>query len=339
MHMPDDTVFISADEMLARFSRILLSTGFTESRAKQCAEIFTASSIDGVYSHGVNRFAVFVNYVKKGYVQPAAIPVLKNKLGAIEQWDGCLGPGPLNATIATQRAMQLSMESGIGCVALSNTNHWMRGGSYGWQAAKAGYGFIGFTNTIANMPAWGALDRKLGNNPLVIALPYKSEAIVLDMAMSQYSFGALELAKMKQETLPVNGGFDITNNLSRDPAAIIESKRSLAIGYWKGTGMALLMDMLAAVLSGGLATHEISKQEVEYGLSQVFIAIDIAKLGDRSAITAVLENIIHDYHQSAVADEGYKIIYPGERVLETRERNLQNGIPVIKQVWEEIVQL
>jgi 3-dehydro-L-gulonate 2-dehydrogenase len=261
---------------------------------------------------------------------------LKNKAGAIEQWDGNLGPGPLNALAATERAMSISDESGIGCVALSNTNHWMRGGTYGWHAAKKGYAFIGFTNTIANMPAWGGLDRKLGNNPLVIAMPYKNEAVVLDMAMSQYSFGALYQARMKNERLAVNGGFDISGNLTDDPSAIIESKRSLPVGHWKGAGMALLLDMLAAILSGGLATHEVSSREVEYGLSQVFMAINISKLGPLSNMNLVLGSIINDYHQSAIIGAGVKIVYPGERVLETRMRNMRDGIPVIRTIWEEI---
>jgi 3-dehydro-L-gulonate 2-dehydrogenase len=215
----------------------------------------------------------------------------------------------------------------------------MRGGTYGWKAAKAGYAFIGFTNTIANMPAWGALNSKLGNNPLVIALPYKEEAIVLDMAMSQYSFGTMEFAKMENRMLGQDGGFDINGKPTRDPSAIIESKRPLSIGYWKGAGLALLLDMLAAILSGGLSTHEITSREIEYGLSQVFIAINVLKLGDHSAMAVVLENIIHDYHQSIAADPNNKIIYPGERVLETRKRNEKEGIPVLKGVWEEIMKL
>ena len=325
--------------MQFEFTRILEKFGFNPVKAIKCAEIFTASSVDGVYTHGVNRFAKFVDYIQKGYVDPHAEPTLRNKSGGLEQWNGNLGPGPLNAIIATERAMQISVENGIGCVGLSNTNHWMRGGTYGWHAAKAGFIFIGFTNTIANMPAWSAVDSRLGNNPLVIALPYNDEAIVLDMAMSQYSFGSLDLKKMKNETLPVHGGYDKHGNLTQDPATILESQRPLPIGFWKGAGLSLLLDLVAAILSGGLSTHEVSKREVEYGLSQVFIAIDISKLGNHSLIATVIENVIMDYHQSVPEDEKKKIIYPGERVLATRKRNLENEIPVMGEVWEEIIKL
>lgn len=332
-------ISIPAKEMQECFTAILLKEGFTQDRALQCSVNFTSNSVDGIYTHGVNRFLKFIQYVKKGFVKADAMPSLENRCGGLEQWNGNLGPGILNAMHATEIVMRLAKQNGIGCVALRNTNHWMRGGTYGWQAAKAGYVFIGWTNTIANMPAWGAKDARLGNNPLVMALPNNEGAIVLDMAMSQYSYGALELSAMKNETLSVSGGFDIEGTLTKSPSAIIASNRPLPIGYWKGSGLALLLDLLATILSGGLPTHEISKKEIEYGLSQVFIAIDISKLGNHSAIAKIIEEILNDYHQSVPVEESKKIIYPGERVLLTRKNNLANGIPVMKKVWDEISQL
>ena len=338
--MPNNnTILIAPRQMQERFTAILLNLGFTKERANACAEIFTANSVDGIYTHGVNRFPRFVQYVKDGYVKPHATPSLKNKFGGMEQWDGNLGPGPLNAIHATETAMQLARQNGIGCVALANTNHWMRGGTYGWQAAKAGFVFIGITNTIGVMPAWGAIDAKLGNNPFVMALPYRDEAIVLDMAMSQYSFGAMELAVFKNENLAVQGGYNMEGELTNDPAAILASKRPLPIGYWKGAGLSLLLDILATVLSGGLAGHEITKTAVESNISQVFIAIDISKLGNHSLISKTVAGIIEDYHQSVAADASKKITYPGERVLQSRKNNLANGIPVLKKVWDGILEL
>ena len=270
-------------------------------------------------------------------MNPDAVPTLKHKFEGIEQWNGNLGAGPSNAIHATNNAMKLAKKHGIGCVAMANSNHWMRGGTYGWQAAKAGFVFIAWTNTTANMPAWGATDAKLGNNPLVLALPFQDEAIVLDMAMSQFSFGAMELAAMKNEKLPVVGGYDKAGNLTDDPNLILESWRSIPVGYWKGAGLSLLLDILAAVLSSGLSTHEISKKDAEMAASQVFIAIDLSKLGTQSSITQIIENIINDYHQSNAIDDSRKITFPGERVLQTRKKNLEKGVPVLENVWSEIL--
>lgn len=332
-------ILVQVKEMQERLNGILLKEGFTGERAAECAAVFTGNSVDGISTHGINRFPRFVEYIRKGYIHIQTAPSLKHKFGGIEQWNGNLGPGILNALHATGRVLQLAEEFGIGCVALNNTNHWMRGGTYGWKAAKAGYVFIGWTNTIGNMPAWGAKDARLGNNPLVIALPFKDEAIVLDMAMSQFSFGAMELAAMKNEKLPVNGGFDKEGMITDNPIAILASRRPLPVGYWKGAGLALLLDLLATVLAGGLATHEITSKKVEYGLSQVFVAIDISKLADHSAIAAVIENVINDYHQSVLTDPSGTILYPGERVLAIRKNNLINGIPVAKKIWDQVNQL
>jgi 3-dehydro-L-gulonate 2-dehydrogenase len=333
-----ENIVVSSEEMKKTFHDILIKNGMNDQKGMQCAEIFTANSVDGVYTHGVNRFPRFIEYIRKGYVKIDAEPVLKNKIGSIEQWDGQLGPGPLNAQYATTRAMQLASENGLGCVALANTNHWMRGGTYGWYAAQKGFVFIGWTNTIANMPAWGAIDCKLGNNPLVIALPYNNEAIVMDMAMSQFSFGAMELAIIKNEKLSQPGGYDKQGNLTNDPSAIIQSKRSLPVGYWKGAGFSLLLDLLATILSGGSSTHDLGKKEAEFGVSQVFICIDLSKLQSQQTIRQAVETIIHDYHQS-IAVEGSKIVYPGEQVLMKRKNNVENGIPVVKEIWESILKL
>ncbi len=332
-------VRIAHEEMEKIFFKILSSRGFTEEKSASIARVFTDNSLDGVYSHGVNRFARFIKYIDAKIININAEPAKKFSAGAIEQWDGNSGTGILNALFSTERAMKIADEFGIGCVALSNTNHWMRGGTYGRHAAKAGYTFIGWTNTTRNMPAWGAVDFRLGNNPLVISAPFKNDAIVLDMAMSQFSYGKMEAAKEKNSLLPYPGGFNKEGNLTNDPAEILETWRALPIGYWKGAGLALLLDLLAAILSGGLSTHEISRSEHEHNVSQIFFAVNVSKLGDRSAISKTVSTIIEDYQSSVPAAGSGKILFPGERAMFTRKENIETGIPVEQNIWNEIIKL
>jgi 3-dehydro-L-gulonate 2-dehydrogenase len=334
-----EIIRITFEQMMKEFHRILLKYDFTPEKANICARIFAESSLDGIYTHGVNRFYAFIKYIKEKCINVHAEPEKKNSIGAFEQWDGNLGPGPLNALKCTDRSMELAKEFGIGCVALSNTNHWMRGGTYGWRAAKAGFVFIGWTNTIGIMPAWGAVDSRLGNNPIVLGLPYNDEAIVIDMALSQFSYGKMEIAKSKAVPLPVPGGYNKDGVMTTNAAEILESGRPLPIGYWKGAGLALLLDILASVLSGGFPTHEISKHKYEHGISQVFIAIDLSKLGANSVISSTINQIIENYHSSIHESESVEILYPGERVLNTRKENLLHGIPVNKTIWNKILTL
>jgi len=326
---------IQYQTMQTTFYEILLRYGFSQEKARTCASIFADNSLDGVYTHGVNRFPRFVKYVTEGHVHPESEAVCVSAVGCIEQWDGRLGPGPLNAIQCTDRAMEIASAQGMGCVAIANTNHWMRGGTYGWKAARKGFVFIGWTNTTANMPTWGALNSKLGNNPLVIAVPYQDEAIVLDMAMSQYSYGMLEFYQLKNQQLPVHGGFTTEGELTTDPSAIIKSQRILPVGYWKGAGLSLLLDILATILSGGLSVSGISKQKAEIGASQVFIAIALSKLKNFATISSAISQIITDYHDST-PEKGSTILYPGEKVMKVRKENASDGIPVLNSVWEEI---
>jgi 3-dehydro-L-gulonate 2-dehydrogenase len=324
---------VSSDEMQAEFFRILKNIGFTEKKADKIAEIFTVNSLEGVYSHGVNRFPRFVKYVIDGYVIPEAEPALVHRAGSLEQWNGNLGPGILNASFASERAMNLASEFGIGLVALANTNHWMRGGTYGWQTARKGFVFIGWTNTEANMPAWGATDARLGNNPLVIAVPFKNEAIVLDFAMTQFSYGKMELYKIAGKQLPYPGGFGMSGELTTEPGDILNTRRALPIGYWKGAGLSLLLEILAVILSGGRSTSELTSSGVEYGVSQVFIAVSLSNLSNYQSIKTNIDEIITNLKKSEKENVDTFIRYPGESVAMIREENIKNGIPVNEEIW------
>jgi 3-dehydro-L-gulonate 2-dehydrogenase len=330
---------ISSVKMKSEFLRILLNLGFEQQKAEKCAGIFTLNSLEGVYSHGVNRFPRFVKNVKEGIIKPDAVPTLKHRTGSLEQWNGNLGPGPLNASFATERVMELAQENGIGLLALADTNHWMRGGTYGWQAARKGFVFIGWTNTCPNMPAWGAKDPKLGNNPFVFAIPYKNEAIVLDFAMSLFSYGKMETYKNEGKRLPYPGGFNRQNELTSVPEEILISWRPLPIGYWKGASLSLLLDILAAALSGGLSTHQIKSCISESSISQVFMAIHLKSLHNFPSIENSIDLIINDLRKSKPESETSVIRFPGENVVKIRNENLKDGIPVNREIWDKILSL
>lgn len=316
---------VSFDELQHALRRALLKVGFEQGRAELCARLFAETDRDGVYTHGLRRFPRFLEMIERGAVDVSASPARVESHGALERWDGCCGPGNLNAYESMARAVELSRQHGVGCVALRNSNHWMRGGTYGWQAADAGALALCWTNTLPNLPPWGAVRPLVGNNPLVFAVPRAAGHVVLDMAMSQFSYGALEAHRARGERLPVDGGFDSEGNLTRDPAAVVESGRPLPVGFWKGSGLALLLDMAAALLSAGLATHQIPPDPLEETrLSQVFLAFDLAPFG--GAESRAVDDIVESLRG---------VRYPGERTLAIRRENLEKGIPVDQEIWEQ----
>ncbi|WP_460576836.1 3-dehydro-L-gulonate 2-dehydrogenase [Hymenobacter coalescens] len=318
-------------QLQQEFRRVLLTLGFAEATAEHCATIFAQNSRDGVYTHGLNRFPAFVQAVRQGRVSPTAEPECLERTGVLERWDGHLAPGMYSAWQAMGRAIELAHAHGIGCVALGNTNHWMRGGTYGWQAADAGCIGICFTNTIANVTPWGGTEARLGNNPLIIAVPRApAPPVVLDMALSQYSYGKLSSYAAQGEALPVPGGCDQHGNLTTDPQQVLDSQRGLPIGFWKGSGLALVLDALLTALTGGRSTAAISQSGEEYGVSQCFIALRQPEMH-----AGLIDEIIR-YTQSSGDGQVY---YPGEQSWATRQENLQRGIPVRADIWEQVRQM
>jgi len=331
---------VSFEEMYNVMKDRLIKYGCDAEIAEGCARNLAENSLGGVYSHGLNRFPRVIAMLKIGRIKPGNRPALVESMGALEKWDGGLGMGNTNAAFCMGRAIQLAKQYGIGCAALAHTNHWQRGGAFGIQAAKAGCAGLCWTNTMPNMPAWGATDPRIGNNPIVFCVPYKDEYVMMDGAMAQFSYGAIESARAAGRRLSTPGGYDEGGNLTTDPAAIEKTRRVLPAGFWKGSGISILMDMMAAALSGGLAVCDIGKYGSgvtdETDLSQVFIAIDIK---DKEAGDAAVSRIIDDLKASERADEGVPIYYPGEKALAAYRENVEKGIPVNEEIWETVLSL
>ncbi len=315
---------IPYEEAVSVLAGILVRRGFDEKRARISAGLFADANRDGVLSHGLDRFGSYLQAIEEGLLVPSAEPILVHSSGALEQWDGRSGPGNLNARTCMARALELSGEFGVGCVGLRNTNHWMRGGNYGWQAAESNKIGICWTNTMPNLPPWGSSKPLIGNNPIIIAVPREDGPIVLDMAISQFSYGALSRYAAEGSHLPVPGGYDSYGKLTTDPAAVAESMRPLPIGFWKGSGLSILLDLVAASLSGGKATCDIEPNPArESGVSQVFLAFsppDYPGLADRVA-----------------ASLGEDVRYPGRETLERRRRSEKLGIPADEKIWSTIL--
>ncbi len=337
----------------------MLRLGLQGGRAGLCARLFAETTRDGVYTHGFNRFPRFAGAVRNGSVDPVAEPETVAQTQVFERWDGHRGPGNLNAHAAMTRAVAIAKEHGLGAVALANTNHWMRGGTYGGLAADSGVFGMCWTNTLANLPPWGASTPALGNNPLILAAPHtdpatgQSTPVVLDMAMSQFSYGTLAAYTRQGDPLPVPGGYDATGSLTTDSATIEATQRALPIGFWKGSGLSLMLDLFAAALSGGLATHQIPQDPArESGISQFFLAIDPAPLSSNpqsptqqpntratTSVQPIIEAILASLNEATPIDPARPVRYPGQQTLQLREENLRLGVPVDADLWHQLVTL
>lgn len=332
------SIRIPYETVRATVKQALLNAGLSEEKAEVCATIHAQSSADGVESHGLNRVPRFVEYIRKGWINLDGDPELVGAKGAVENYDGHLGIGITNALYCTERAMELAKEHGIGCVALKNTTHWMRGGTYAWKMAEAGFVGLSWINAESCMPLWGSDEPGVGNNPFCIAVPREDGPIVLDMAMSQYAYGKLGVYRLAGKQLPYPGGFDKDGNLTTDPGAIEETMRVLPIGYWKGSGMAIALDLAAAMMANGRSGIEMNsaREGSCTGSCQIFIAYDPYLFGTKEELQAMLNRRVDAAHATHPDHEGGKISCPGERTVVTRARSMSEGVAVDEAIWAQV---
>ena len=193
--------------------------------------------------------------------------------------------------------------------------------------------------TRCPIPRHGAA--KIGNNPFILSVPQsEGKHVVIDCAMSQFAYGKIEMARMKGEQLPVPGGWDSEGNITTDPAEIEKTQRVLTIGYWKGSGLSIALDLVAAILSGANTVTDIGRKYTEeVGLSQVMIAIDPRHMNTAALTDNIIKTVVEDIKTAEPTTPGGKIFYPGELELVTRRENIENGVPVLEEVWETIQSL
>ena len=323
-------------EMVSLLKEKLVSRGMDESRAELSARLFADASADGVHTHGLNRFPKYISMIDQGFIDVSASPTLESRIGMIERWNGNRGPGNLNAYSAMQRAIDLAKDNAMGVVTLRNTNHWMRAGNYGLEAVRSGCIGILWTNAMPNMPAWGARDARIGNNPMVLAVPYRDTPVIVDLAMSMFSYGKLERYALEGRECPVDGGFDSNGNLTRDPVAISESRQVLPMGYWKGSSLAIALDLIVSLISGGRTTKDIGELPCETEVSQIFMAISLDAFPDHEDMERHIGETLSYIDSSIPREENGSIHYPGEGMKRTRCESMRLGVYAEDSVWEKV---
>ena len=272
--------------------------------------------------------------ISRGWINPRSKARILSDADAWMVIDGQQAPGPLNAMFSVDHAINKAKHSGIALVGLKNTNHWLRPGYYAKLAARANCVLICWTNTIPNMLAHSQSPTigkpTLGNNPIVIGIPNGDKPIIFDTAMSQFSYGKIQQYAEDNKPLPVAGGYSDDGNPTNNAAKIFEQLSASAIGWWKGSGLSIMLDLLAAVLTGGQSVEEVSRHEGEQNISQVFIAINIEHLwGDQ--YFSRIANLIFQL-------ETDEIHWPGQSLNRTRAKNDIEGVTIPLHIWQAVLE-
>ena len=331
-------IYVQYEEAVKRMARGL-ERFLNAQDAKRFAEIFAGNSLDGVYSHGMNRYPRYLSDMESGLCDAKVTQAERvSGLGGLEVWDAHFGVGPLIAQQMAERAIELARTHGIACVALRNNSHWLRAGRYGLMMADAGMMGLCMTNTCMNLVAYGAKEPSTGNNPITIAIPRRAGSLVMDMAVSQYAFGKLEIMAQEGGMLDTPCGYDTDGNLTNDPQKIVESGLMTPMAPWKGSALSIMIDLMVSMLSLGRTSLTIgTPADGEKGMSQMFVCMNPAAVIDMDKAEAQMEKTIAFLNGLEPKDGVHGVHAPGENLEKTRARNRECGIPVTEDTWQKIV--
>ena len=315
--------------------------GFTEAEANIIQDVLLTADLYGIESHGMQRMVRYHKCIEKGMIHVDAKPevVFETPVSAVV--DGHDGMGQLIGHFAMELAIEKAKKSGVGIVSARNSNHYGIAGYYANMACKEG--LIGFscTNSEAIMVPTFGRKAMIGSNPIACVMPAEPYNFFFDASTTVVTRGKLEMYNKAEKPLPVGWALDKDGRPTTDPAAG-RAGSLVPIGGAKGSGLAIMVDVLCGILSGGPYgphLHDLYVMDEPQGVSHFLGAIDIAHFIEPAAFKSALSAMSREIKALKKADGVEEIFLPGERSGRKAEENAANGIEVPQPVYEELLEL
>lgn len=298
------------DGVRAFTATALTAAGMLPGDAETVAGNFMWADLRGVDTHGVQRLSWYLNWFEQGICNPAAQLEILRERPTMLSGDGHHGLGQLVATRFMEKLIPKAKETGMCIGVIRNSNDWGCGGWYPNLAATAGLACVATTTSIPNLAPFGARTRLYGNNPIAFAFPRRSgPPILLDMALTPVALGKVLRAQAEGTELPAEWGFrDRDGNPTTDPGVAMKGIIP-AIGGYKATGLAMITNILAGVLSG--SAHS---AQVEVGRRGQFFLLmdpDVIHPEGAEAYFDAMEDLVSQVRAVDVLP-GQSVFLPGE---------------------------
>jgi uncharacterized oxidoreductase len=337
-------MLIRAETLQAVIVRMLRAAGTQPAAADVVAADLLEANLQGHDSHGVQLAPRYVLNVLAGKLDPHAAARVVRRDGAILVVDGGMGFGQVVGRQAMDLAIAAARESGVGLLALRNTHHLGRIGAYGERAVAAGMLSIHFVNAVSGPPVvapFRGSDARFGTNPICVAVPPASadaRPLVLDFATSAIAIGKVRVAHAAGKPVPENCLVDHAGRPTTDPAAMYGGGPRgalLPFGAHKGSGLALMCEILAGALTGGGTNQPATPNDRGIVNGMFAILLDPARFGDLEAFRAETAALVAHVKTSPPGGEE-PLLVAGEPEQIRRAERLRDGIPVPDATWEEL---
>lgn len=323
-------ITVSVEALSTALHEIFLAVGLSDRAAMIVAESLTDADRRGISSHGAMLVPMYVDRIRTGSVSLREAADVVLDAGAVAVLDAGHALGQLTADQAMALCLEKAGRYGVGTVVVRHAFHF--GGAFRYVQSAAAAGFIGLAaaNTRPLMPAPGGASPIVGNNPLAIGVPVPGRApIVLDMALSEAALGKIRLAAQDGRPIPATWATDHSGTPTTDPVAAIAGMLLPAAGP-KGYGLALAVDVLTGVLSGGGFGSKVkglyADVSVPNDCAHFFLALDIAAFGAPEGFGQRVAELAAEIAGSPLAPGVDRVLLPGQLEAERHAAAGHDGV-------------
>lgn len=300
--------------------------------ASRVGECLVDADLRGVASHGITRIPVYTRRLREGLVNSRPSLDVTRKGKATAHVNGDNGMGYVVATRAMEVAIELAEEFGIGMVTASHSNHFGMAASYIKQAFAKKCGAMVLTNAPPLMPVWGGRSPFLGTSPFAIGVPGGEQPLLLDMATSVVAFGKIRRAARLGQPIPADWGLDSMGRSTTNPQAVIDGGVVLPMAGPKGSGLGLMIEAMAGVLSGSAFGGQVRNQNSDFTNTQnvghCFMAFSPAAFMDGDDFAGRLDELASRAKSSDLAEGFSEVCMPGELEDRLSGKKIENGLEI-----------
>ncbi|KAI9927132.1 hypothetical protein ASPWEDRAFT_177593 [Aspergillus wentii DTO 134E9] len=323
-------------------TKLLVQAGLTEEDARSMADCLVLADVRGVDTHGMARLPQYLDRVRNGRVKARPGITITEKTPVVAHLDGDNGFGFIVATRGMKEAIKRAEIYGIGMVTVNHSNHFGMAATYVLQALESNMISLVFTNSAKQMPPFGGKETLLGISPFAAGAPSNTEVpYILDMAPSVVAKGKIRRAARRGESIPEGWALDADGNPTTDANVALNGSMA-PIGGPKGSGIAILMDVMSGVLTGAAFGGEVGDQYKDtkpQNVGHSFIVIKPDVFVSTDDFRARMDTLVQRVHGVTPAPGFSKVLFPGEPEYRLGIQRQKEGIPYAdaeKKMFEDV---
>lgn len=344
-------IYVNRKELTEFCKEVFLSIGLNEEEAIDSALILVSADARGIMSHGVSRLKRYVNGIKKGVMLSNIQPTIlkETPISLVLDANGAMGLSLSKKTMS--HVIDKAKTTGMCFSSVRNSNHFGIAGFYAEMAAKNDMIGIAMTNTAALGVPTFARDAYFGTNPIAYAIPSADDRIFcLDMATTCVTRGKIETYNREGKKIPLGWAVDTTGHSTDNPSQLLEDmlyQRGGGIlplggegeehGGYKGYGLATIVDIMTAILSGGLFGKSVKDSEATSArVCHFFGAIKLDIFRDPNELKKDISKMLDELNNLPPAKGCSRVYYAGQKEHEADSLSWVRGVPLTEKLYNEL---